>query len=97
MPKQGSTYAKGYGKDHEAQRRAWAPKVARGGVQCHAIKCLMPARTIGPRDEWHMGHTPDRSRWTGPEHPKCNTSEGGKRGRAQQLGTGGGLRHSRAW
>lgn len=93
MPRAGSRQARGYGADHEAQRKAWETRVARGEVACHAVECLEPERRIAPGSEWHMGHTPDRSRWTGPEHPKCNTTEGAKRGAAARAG----LRHSRSW
>lgn len=94
MPRPGSATTRGYGQDHKDQRRAWDHKVKRGEGQCHAVICLMPTRNIGPYDEWHMGHTPDRSRWTGPEHPKCNTTEGATRGNAMRTT---GVRHSRDW
>jgi hypothetical protein len=94
MPRQGHTTERGYGKEHEKQRRAWVPIVARGEAECHAVKCLMPSRAIGVRDEWHLGHTPDRSRWTGPEHPRCNTSEGATRGNVMRTT---GLKHTRSW
>lgn len=93
MTNAGSTHARGYGKDHEAQRKAWAPKVARGEARCHAITCLEPTRAITPGSEWHMGHTPDRTRWTGPEHARCNVIDGAKRGAAARAG----LKHSRTW
>lgn len=94
MPSTGSTHARGYGKAHEAQRKAWAPKVARGEAECHAVICLEVSRAISPAGEWHMGHTPDRSRWTGPEHPRCNTSEGATRGYLMRTS---GLKHTRTW
>jgi hypothetical protein len=97
MPRQGSRQARGYGRQHELQRQAWEPKVKRGGVHCHAKVCFMPARLILAGQTWDLGHNEDRTQWTGPEHTKCNRSEGGKRGRAKQLGTDGALRQSRAW
>lgn len=93
MPNAGSTHARGYGKEHEAQRKAWAPVVARGEAHCHAVLCLEPTRAISPSSEWHMGHTPDRTRWTGPEHPRCNVVDGAKRGAAARAG----MKHSRTW
>jgi hypothetical protein len=87
----------GYGPAHEAQRRAWSPKVARGEADCHARICLEPSRRITPGTEWDMGHTPDRTAWTGPEHARCNRSEGAVRGNAQRTTAGPALRHSRAW
>lgn len=94
MPRQGSATDRGYGTVHEAQRRAWAPRVARGEVTCHALICLEPTRHIKPGSDWHMGHTPDRTRWTGPEHPRCNTTEGAIRGNAARTTA---VRHSREW
>jgi hypothetical protein len=93
MPKPGSATDRGYGVAHQKQRRAWEPKVRRGEAECHAVKCLQPTRAIAPNGEFHMGHTPDRTRWTGPEHPGCNTHEGAVRGNAARKG----LRHSRVW
>lgn len=94
MPTTGSTHARGYGHEHEAQRRAWAHKVNRGEADCHAVRCLEASRHIAPHSDWHMGHTPDRTRWTGPEHPRCNTSEGATRGNAMRTAA---VRHSRDW
>ena len=93
MPNAGTRQARGYGRDHTLQRKAWEPRVARGEGTCHAERCLEPTRYIAPGSEWHMGHTPDRTRWTGPEHPRCNTTEGAIRGAAARAG----LKHSREW
>lgn len=94
MPRPGSATDRGYGAAHEAQRRAWAPAVARGEAICHAIVCLEASRAIARDGEWDMGHTPDRSQWTGPEHARCNRSEGATRGNATR---GQALKHSRTW
>lgn len=72
---------RGYGKEHRALRAEWAPHVAAGTVACHAIVCVMPERAIKPGTEWHLGHTADRSAWTGPEHAKCNLRDGAVRQR----------------
>ncbi len=80
MPTTGSTADRGYGGPHQAERKRWAPKVERGEVECHAVRCLMPNRRIEPGQPWDLGHTPDRSGWTGPEHELCNRSEGATRG-----------------
>jgi hypothetical protein len=70
-----------YGKEHRALRRQWARKIEQGGVQCQATFCLMLSREIRPGTPWDLGHTPDRTAWTGPEHARCNRSEGGRRKR----------------
>jgi hypothetical protein len=82
MPR--TTTERGYGADHRAERKRWAPIVERGEVDCHAVICLHASRRIQPGQPWHLGHTPDRSAWTGPEHERCNTTEGAKRGNAQR-------------
>jgi hypothetical protein len=75
MAGMGSTTQRGYGTTHQAIRRAWEPKVAAGIVKC--VRCDKP---IKPDDDWDLGHTDDRSRWTGPEHRRCNRRAGGRNG-----------------
>ena len=84
MTRAGSTSERGYGHEHQAERARWKPRVERGDVDCHAVICLEPSRRIAPDARWHLGHTPDRSAWTGPEHERCNTSEGATRGNRQR-------------
>lgn len=70
----GTTTQRGYGHEHQELRKQWAPTVARGGVICR--KC---GDTIQPGTTWHLGHTDDRTAWTGPEHDGCNLSDAGRR------------------
>lgn len=78
------TNARGYDKSHRAKRAWWKPRVERGEVECHAAICLVErdggTRFIAPGSEWDLGHTADRLTWTGPEHRRCNRSEGATRG-----------------
>jgi hypothetical protein len=74
-----TTSQRGYGAQHVAQRKAWVPRVQAGTVLCHAKVCLMPNRTIVPGTPWDLGHTEDRTAWTGPEHRRCNRADGGRR------------------
>lgn len=70
----GTTTERGYGKDYQAQRTAWALKVAAGTATCW--RCRKPITTGAP---FHLGHDDqDRSIIHGPEHPHCNLSAAGK-------------------
>lgn len=64
----GSRQARGYGAEHEQQRRAWAPLVRAGGVRCR--RC---GRELDPGKAWELGH-PDAtsSAAIGPECVPCN-------------------------
>jgi hypothetical protein len=75
------TAARGYGGEHQRLRAQWKPTVDAGQAWCHAAICLQPARWIQPGTPWHLGHTPDRTAWTGPEHALCNDADGGRRSR----------------
>lgn len=74
----GSRQQRGYDREHDRLRKRWLAKVQRGGVHCHAARCMMPARLILLGQAWDLGHTDDRTGWTGPEHALCNRSAGGK-------------------
>jgi hypothetical protein len=64
----GRTTARGYGWEHQRLRAQWAPLVATGQVRC--VRCGL---VIGARAKWDLGHhDTDRSRYTGPEHMRCN-------------------------
>lgn len=74
----GTRQQRGYNAEHDRLRAGWKPKVDRGSVHCHARVCLMPMRLIVPGTPWDLGHTDDRTAWTGPEHQLCNRTAGGK-------------------
>jgi hypothetical protein len=74
----GSRQARGYDTEHDRLRARWKPRVEAGGVHCHAAVCVEPARLILAGQAWDLGHTADRTAWTGPEHASCNRSAGGK-------------------
>lgn len=98
MPSQGTTASRGYGTAHQRQRGAWEQRLQReGSTHCHASSCLDPAQPIRHGDQWDLGHTDDRTAWTGPEHPACNRAAGGRRSAANATGQHTGLRHSRTW
>lgn len=60
---------RGYGQKHVSLRQSWQQFFARGGV----VICSRCRRPILPGMKWDLGHDDhDRSKWTGPEHRKCN-------------------------
>lgn len=95
-PHQLSAAARGYGYLHQKIRAAliaaWTP-----GDPC--TRCGQPM--WGPPRKIHLGHTEDRTAYTGLEHEACNTSEGASRGnRARATVTAAAtvtVRHSRQW
>ena len=80
----GETTARGYGTAHQALRTQWDSYVQAGDTYCHAAICLEPSRYIEPGSSWDLGHTPDRQAYTGPEHARCNRTEGARRGNRQR-------------
>ena len=69
----GTTTQRGYGTAHRRERKRWEPRVNAGQADC--ARCGEP---IKPDDAWDLGHTDDRTAWTGPEHAgRCNRSAGG--------------------
>ena len=92
----GTTAARGYGGQHQKLRAQWKPAVDAGQAICHAAICLHPSRWIQPGTPWHLGHTADRTAWTGPEHALCNEADGGRRSRMRGR-TWQPLRTSRTW
>ncbi|MBM0275107.1 hypothetical protein [Micromonospora tarensis] len=98
MPTKGSTTARGYGHPHQQLRDQWAKTIeAERTTHCHATHCLEPTRTIRHGDDWDLGHTDDRTAYTGPEHPRCNRAAGGRKGAELVNGQRTPLRHSRVW
>jgi hypothetical protein len=74
--RRGTTSERGYGREHVRLRAWWKVKVDRGSVSC--ARCGLP---ITPGTPWDLGHDDDdRSRYTGPEHARCNraTNETGR-------------------
>lgn len=69
-----SSTRRGYGAAHKRERARLAPLVDSGRATC--ARCALP---ILPGEPWDLGHTDDRTAWTGPEHARCNRSAAGKR------------------
>lgn len=66
-----SSTQRGYGREHQEERASWAQDVAGGTVAC--ARCGM---RIGASEAWDLGHSDDRTRWSGPEHRRCNRAAG---------------------
>ena len=63
-----------YGREHQALREQWRPLVEAGGVSC--ARCGKRIRRGTP---WDLGHSDDWSRYTGPEHERCNSAAAGRK------------------
>ncbi len=77
MPVNGTTTERGYDTRHQAERERWRPTVEAGHASC--ARCNEP---IAPDQPWDLGHTDDRTGWTGPECVPCNRAAGGRNGAA---------------
>ncbi len=76
MAKAGTTTERGYGHAHQQLRKAWAKELKRLGV----LPCARCGEPVYDGDEWDLGHTDDRTAYTGPEHRcRCNRADGGRR------------------
>jgi hypothetical protein len=69
----GTRQERGYGPDHQAARRWWTAEIAAGRGWC--ARCRQP---IPPGTPFDLGHTDDRTGWTGAECVTCNRSAGGQ-------------------
>lgn len=92
MPRAGSRQARGYGWQHDQERKRWRPKVDAGLVNC--ARCGQP---IEPGRPWDLGHTDDRTAWTGPEHATCNRRAGAVNGALVSHAGKHATRSSRQW
>lgn len=70
----GSRQDRGYDRQHELERAAWAPIVASGSCRCRRCREL-----IGPDEPWDLGHPDtDCDRPKAPEHQRCNRATSGR-------------------
>lgn len=71
----GTRQQRGYGLEHEAERKRWSPLVATGGVKCWRCR-----ERISADEPWDLGHDDrDRSKYRGPEHVRCNRATAARR------------------
>ena len=76
--------------EHIAYTKALKEELAQlGSLTCTATICLMPTRAIvnpngNDPDGLTAGHADNGIDYDGPQHRKCNTTDGAKRARAKQ-------------
>lgn len=76
--KRGTTTARGYGTTHQKLRAAWQARINAGEI----IHCARCGTRITATTPWDLGHSEDRTTYTGPECQPCNRADGGRRGNA---------------
>lgn len=82
------TTERGYGTAHQRERARWQRKLDSGLViECaRAVigECKHPEDLIDATTRWDLGHSDDRTEWTGPEHVDCNRRAGGANGNRER-------------
>lgn len=79
-----STSERGYGTRHQAVRQQWAARIASLPQQCVCDRADCPHHTgrcrvvIDSSTNWDLGHTDDRTAYTGPECIPCNRGAGAR-------------------
>lgn len=77
-----SAHGRDYGYGHQQVRARLAPIVATGTARC--ARC---GELIAPGAAWDLGHDDwDRTRYSGPEHRKCNRATAAHRLAAEPPG-----------
>jgi hypothetical protein len=73
----GTTTARGYGAEHQAERAEWQALIDAG----EPVDCVRCGGRIKPGEAWDLGHDDeDRTIRRGPEHARqCNRAAGGRR------------------
>lgn len=69
-----TTKQRGYGSEHKRERARWQRVIDTTGANCARCGGL-----IAPGQPWDLGHTDDRTGWTGPEHAHCNRADGARK------------------
>jgi hypothetical protein len=72
MTRTANTSDRGYGNSHQKLRKVWERQINKqpNGPTVLCARCLRP---ILPGQKWDLGHDDyDRSKYTGPEHRRCN-------------------------
>lgn len=73
--------------EHRAAVAYYQQLVADGLAWCAETRCMVEeaggSRYIPPGTPVHAAHTDDGQAYKGPAHPRCNTSDGGRRRHAK--------------
>jgi hypothetical protein len=80
--------------EHRAAKAQYRKDIDEGNGWCAEPVCKMASRFIPPGSRFHASHDPSGTRYIGPSHPACNTSEGASRGNRAR---GGGPDGRRRW
>jgi hypothetical protein len=95
----GSTTQRGYGWPHRKLREALLARWRPGDPCARCGQPMLYRWIIGPDGKQvsaiDLGHTEDRTGYTGLEHRACNRTEGARRGRWMQSGWAQG--RSQGW
>lgn len=90
-----STTERGYGSPHQRTRATYQAAIDSGTTyRCACDRDACPHHTgqcstlIAVGSDWDLGHTDDRTAYTGPECVPCNRSAGGRNGRRKQIEQG---------
>lgn len=74
---------RGYGWPHQQKRAQYAARLRSGEV----FVCAKCGNAVRDGMLWDLGHTNDRSAYTGPEHRRCNRSDGATRSNRKRAKT----------
>lgn len=74
--RRGTAHQRGYDKAHVALKRQWQHRINQG----EPIHCAKGCGRLITGTDWDLGHTDDRTGWTGPECRPCSRADGGRKG-----------------
>lgn len=67
-------------REHREAVAKFRKLIDAGQGWCAEAVCLMPSRYIEPGAKFDAAHDPSGTVYIGPAHPRCNRSEGARRG-----------------
>jgi len=94
MHDRASTTDRGYGNEHQRERRKWQARLNGGRVvQCtchgsckrHSGQCEVMIDRETPSDQWDLAHNEGQQGYAGPWCRSCNRADGAVRSNAPKL------------